>query len=406
MAAGSIGWIHFDERDRSQVDELLEAFRKPGMLDELGFGRVRDSFADLLAPGLSTIHTRIRYMLFVPWIFRELEEEGLSGRAFRRELKVREVQLIDALARGPESNGIIGIQSREKLSRFPSSIYWNGLLTWRIRRFSGTLRQYARTASLLEAIDDEESFSNWHPGLPLPPRGFLKKGESLSFELQRDEANYLLDRIRENSDIFCDSLIGELARPENLRVFDDDEDLWSLHDDIEIREPLRTTLFYARVFSMLTHGANLLYNLQVIEQRRQQLQTETNVAGEESLHESFEQWHAFLNAHRDEFQAADWGTLRKIVDRASSHTVRWEQITPFLEDWRKLSLSVTSAAQLKYQASRLIEEREQRVKGARARLGNPEALQNWKGISGTNRLTYRWPQIRSYMSDLARGVTR
>ena len=95
MAAGNLGWIHFDERDRSQVDELLEAFRKPGMLDELGVGRVRDSFADLLAPGLSTIHTRVRYLLFIPWIFRDLGENELTGRAFFRELKKREIELID-----------------------------------------------------------------------------------------------------------------------------------------------------------------------------------------------------------------------------------------------------------------------------------------------------------------------
>ena len=41
--------------------------------DELGLGAVRDSIADHLFPGTSTIQTRLRYMLFIPWLFRTLE---------------------------------------------------------------------------------------------------------------------------------------------------------------------------------------------------------------------------------------------------------------------------------------------------------------------------------------------
>ena len=41
--------------------------------DELGIGSVRDAFADTLFPGTSTITTRARYFLLVPWTYQRLE---------------------------------------------------------------------------------------------------------------------------------------------------------------------------------------------------------------------------------------------------------------------------------------------------------------------------------------------
>ena len=41
-------------------------FQEKESRDELGLGSVRDSFADQLFPGTSTIQTRLRYTLFVP----------------------------------------------------------------------------------------------------------------------------------------------------------------------------------------------------------------------------------------------------------------------------------------------------------------------------------------------------
>lgn len=43
---------------------------EPGTLDELGIGSIRDTFSDELFPGTSTIQTRARYFLFVPWIMQ------------------------------------------------------------------------------------------------------------------------------------------------------------------------------------------------------------------------------------------------------------------------------------------------------------------------------------------------
>jgi len=49
--------------------DVINAFSEKDTRDELGFGSVRDAFADTLFPGTSTIQTRARYFLFVPWIY-------------------------------------------------------------------------------------------------------------------------------------------------------------------------------------------------------------------------------------------------------------------------------------------------------------------------------------------------
>ena len=50
MALSScIGWLDLGEEDQRRAREYLAQFNGDNTLDELGFGSVRDAFADLLA---------------------------------------------------------------------------------------------------------------------------------------------------------------------------------------------------------------------------------------------------------------------------------------------------------------------------------------------------------------------
>ena len=51
-------------------------------------------------------------------------------------------------------------------------------------------------------------------------------------------------------------------------------------------------------------------------------------------------------------------------------------------------------------ARALIRDRERRLKGPRARLGNTRALELWNGASGIARLSYRWPSAVSILTDI------
>ena len=61
-----LAWIDHDSKARERTLRILSLFQEKESRDELGLGSVRDSFADQLFPGTSTIQTRLRYMLFVP----------------------------------------------------------------------------------------------------------------------------------------------------------------------------------------------------------------------------------------------------------------------------------------------------------------------------------------------------
>ena len=103
------------------------ASKTPG--DELGIGSVRDAFADLLFPGTSTIQTRARYFLLIPWLYRELEQRQAAG-TFADRARNAEISFIDVLRKGGEENGVIGIRARQQLARLPSNVYWLGLARW------------------------------------------------------------------------------------------------------------------------------------------------------------------------------------------------------------------------------------------------------------------------------------
>ena len=80
----SLTWIDHDAAARERSLRILALFQEKESRDELGLGGIRDAFADRLFPGTSTIQTRLRYMLFVPWIYRALEQQRVGPGEFAR----------------------------------------------------------------------------------------------------------------------------------------------------------------------------------------------------------------------------------------------------------------------------------------------------------------------------------
>src|SRR4051794_29125280 len=115
MSTG-VFWLAYSERERQQALDVTRALLQRESRDELGVGSVRDAIADLLFPGTSTLQTRARYFLLVPWCF--LGGRGASSPAeLRREIRKREERLIYELLRNcaADEPGLIGRQSRDEL---------------------------------------------------------------------------------------------------------------------------------------------------------------------------------------------------------------------------------------------------------------------------------------------------
>ncbi len=81
----TLSWIDHDASERDRMQRVLQLFRERDTRDELGLGSIRDSFADQLFPGTSTIQTRLRYFLFIPWAYTQMENRRVPADRFADE---------------------------------------------------------------------------------------------------------------------------------------------------------------------------------------------------------------------------------------------------------------------------------------------------------------------------------
>ena len=142
-----LGWIDFSKSERNKVLSVLDLLSQPGTLDELGIAPVRDGFADIFFPGTSTIQTRAKYFLIVPYALKQLElEKETNPRQLLRELGAIEKECAEILLqKGEDAEGIIGSRSLSGgswVKRPPSSIYWSGLRSYGIFTANLSLGEY------------------------------------------------------------------------------------------------------------------------------------------------------------------------------------------------------------------------------------------------------------------------
>ncbi|WP_352517543.1 DUF6361 family protein [Mesorhizobium sp. M0046] len=105
-----LGWVDHDPRQEDAILRALGAAKGHDARDELGLGAIRDSFADLFFPGISTIQQRVRYFLFVQWCCEIAASQGEADRVLAR-LRESEETLIHSLEHLGEGHGVIGILS-------------------------------------------------------------------------------------------------------------------------------------------------------------------------------------------------------------------------------------------------------------------------------------------------------
>jgi hypothetical protein len=88
--------------------DVVDAFREHDTRDELGIGSVRDAFADMLFPGTSTIMTRARYFLLVPWTYQRLEELRIGSADIAARARKAELSLIQPIEDSDDNDGNFG----------------------------------------------------------------------------------------------------------------------------------------------------------------------------------------------------------------------------------------------------------------------------------------------------------
>ena len=132
-----LGWIDFSKEDRQKSFDVINLLSEQGAVDELGIGVIRDAFANYFFPVTSTIQTRAKYFLIVPYMLREAVD-GRYGKDANRVLRAIDsaekdcgIRLLEA---DPKAEGVIGsrVLPMVCVARNSSVIFRNGIRSFGI----------------------------------------------------------------------------------------------------------------------------------------------------------------------------------------------------------------------------------------------------------------------------------
>lgn len=394
-----IAWLDASSEEQRRMRDIIRLFAERESRDELGLGQIRDGIADALFPGTSTLLTRARYLLFVPWAYRKA-----SGRANPpAEADRYERDIIHAVKDSDDYAGLLGMQAGEALKNLPSAIYWSMLRHYRILTDpllsrDDVLRLDGTDSGMDDFGDPSDSrFRAWSPSLPSPPEEFPKSIPG-GFALLPDEAAWLRDRIlgEEPGTLFA-HLAVERPTAESPAP-------WADPAAITVEGDARRLLDDAQAFAAVMHGAQLLYNLLLAE--------EYHAAGYDRLADPAEGFRDRLARWSEEMPAMvnlrTWNLdallARVELTRGAPINIHSRR---FVQGWRDLLIDGEGEPLAESDAARtFMAKREKQHKGAQARLGNRGRLATWGGSSGAAALVYRWPQVRGILLDIHDGLGR
>lgn len=413
----ALGWIDFSPDHREKVRTVIDMLKKKGVVDELGIGVIRDSFADRMFPGVSTIQTRAKYFTLTALLVQDYERQPAHARAKQSledylrywEIKCR-IRLANRYGEHGQGLGIIGISFGERhdrdVQRPPSSVYWNGLRRFGFIWTTMSLSDFGRfiggrqsRKALLEGTDREkgddlDADTDGAPRVQAPEVGD-DYWDTLAVTLTPEEAEYLRGHITAR---VRDSLLGQI-----LKDGDAIKQMVTLRSDASFAdfaelpfikrlksEELRWVVRHARDFWLILKGAHIRYNC-LLQAR---FGTEHTLATFEA------RWSDWV----DEMRQYDWGAWDKdfmwsLVDQHGS-TVR-QATRRFIDGWTEQARGGTPCLA---DCDRLVIIQEHATKGNRARLRSSAKDQQvpseWIGL---DKLDYRLTQVRTLVEDIQRA---
>lgn len=404
-----IAWLDASSEDQRRMREIVNLFSERESRDELGIGQVRDALSDALWPGTSTLFTRARYFLFIPWCYRAAAEARHDVDKAAALADRNERLLIGALKAADETDGVIGGTVGMAVKNLPSALYWGGMRAHGILS-NPTLSRDDTVAAEVDRVRarrlttvqyEDEVASAWHDGgfhptLPPAPDEFPTQVPD-GFDMPHDEAAWLRDRMLASSpgtmleyglqhrpdgdsDVPWTDTVLAGAEGERARVLDD-----------------------ARRFSVLMNSASLVYNL-LLAEAYEDAGFDRVESPVDDYRERLDQWAATPNLEHD---IATWDRgefWRRVFQENPNVNIRSRR---FVDGWLNLLHAADLSAIAENEEARtFIAGREREHKRSQARLVNRRLLQSWLGAAGSRPLVYRWTQMRPIFHDIHDGLER
>lgn len=424
--ASQVNWLFLKEEDIRKARQVIAAAGPESTVDVLGLGAPVERISDLLFPGTSTLHTQLRYVIFVPAILYAMQELGGVPDPYGF-LKKKEAELITSLQKGGLKEGVIGRTRGEALKYWPSMTYWTAVNEYAALGEGSydraqVLEQLALTEFVAIVSDDGDSTEQREPAFTRDARfravaldlfADAKKArwrEKLTFDLPAAEARLLIDQIHK---LHPQSLYVEMLGLSPTRI----RNIPSLFDVKPKRAELAALLQEAELYSLFSMGATLVYRWALCGHLAQVRKSADNRR----------EWAAFEKKNKDLF--AGWlkeasrlrgwriASLSKAIVEAFPAAARVgdpfdAKLAEFCDELNE-ALQETGPLDAKLAAAgRLVRKREEQLKGNRSRFrdetiaipGNVRPAPDQELQS--HLYSYRWEWGKDNALSMLRGLGR
>lgn len=402
-----LGWVDYSREERETIKELLKVLGESGSLDELGVGIVRDSISDLLYPGTSVLHTRAKYYILIPELFKKAMKSGLTTSSEVRNLiNTDQDRIARALRRaideetGTKAAGIIGGRSDRGVKMKPTRIYWNALRTTEIpcnsdmsfddacSAVAGYNRKTQNIVIKYESEDDGGDADDVGAGnfalFTAPCKERIEDYlENPTLHLRKDEADYLRTQFL-HVPVMKNTLMEYCLKTKTSYQ-------GVALDDIPTEgmpEVLAHNLELATEFANFIYGAYIVYNLLFIENGG-----EYATAEEKSrLENKYRDWKKKSPGlpHRDE-----------ILKFVRNHEHYKAALRDFLIRFESAVKNNTTDS-CSDEEKRIIKQREQACKSVKAKIGKDYPYQEIQ----SSPMNYRHGTGQTIISDILKGMVR
>ncbi len=275
-----IGYIYLDTAQRNKVLGILQSLKEQGAIDELGIGRVRDAFSNLMFPGTSSLQKHAKYFTILPHLYKDaVRFKYKSKKEVYNKIIEMEINLTRQLINGSPENtpGITGsdfCNNKSNTTKYvkydPTYIYMNGMRVFEIVKTNAlhdfiynasndyNQKDYIRKPNRYEADQEGESDDKISLGISdfciSPKNKYNSSEKGINIALTRPEAEFLKRQIITAKDS-KDSLLAFILKND----YDMTENFFDF-DYNKLPDNFKNQYLRAKEFSLFIHGIYIRYN--------------------------------------------------------------------------------------------------------------------------------------------------
>lgn len=400
-----IGFVSFNQEALNRANKVMKLLQGQGAIDELGLGRIRDAFSNMMFPGMSVLQTHAKYFLLLPALYVYLEKTSIAdAREARTVVRDQEIKMTNRLMEGSskDTTGIIGgdmLSRGEGYVKYdPSYVYQAGMEMYGL--IPSDVNIYATLAERSaiyqnnpkkhkgnEEIDgDSDDLIGNRQIFKVCGEDYdFSHNEPLNIKLTSVEAGFLKTQIIRNTQKSLLSYLLDSGLYENITDYLFDE----LGEILQIKVPY--DLY--RIYKLALRFSRFAYLLRV----RYAMLYDIAVGANDAAIEELQRFDSTLLEFRHEFTPE---AIDEIVQIVSSR-VSEESCKAFIVKSARL-ITEGNYDEL----DRQITLREKTIKGLkRSKLVNANDFEKGKAFESPAMMSYRWNTIvRTVLSEINEGL--